>query len=330
VPYKVVGGVGFYQRREIKDILSYLRVYDNPFDEAAFTRMMKTPPKGAGDSVLAKIQEFSANNHIDLLSAAENLLPVLPTKQAAGLGFGLNVLMRIGACTKISEMINTVIELSGYKEYLKQTETEEEAENRIENLYELFNAAVSYEETLDMSDPDQRKRYLSEFLSTTTLITSGDESAADSVKLMTIHAAKGLEFEAVFLTGLEEGIFPLSSQDDIDDIEEERRLCYVGITRAKVYLCMTYATKRMYHGKSNLMRPSRFLKELNAAPVKEKLERQHTIDVPAGTFHKGQIVEHEIFGSGVVISVSGSGDSAKVDVMFKKHGMKKLVGKFLN
>jgi DNA helicase-2/ATP-dependent DNA helicase PcrA len=322
-PYKVVGGVGFYQRREIKDILSYLRVYNNPYDEAAYIRMMRSQSKA-----IERVLEFAAQNQCDLLTATEILMPVLPAKQASILGTGQHVIGEMAKCQKISEMINTVIEVSQYKEYLKQSETEEEAENRIENIYELFNAAVSYEEGRDISDPEKKAEFLAEFLATTTLVTSGDESSADSVKLMSIHAAKGLEFEVVFLTGLEERIFPLHAHDDEGDIEEERRLCYVGITRAKVFLCLTYTTSRLTHGKRDLMRPSRFLKELALSPSKERTVWNPNPNSD-GAFHKGQIVEHELFGTGVVLSVDGSGDSAKVDVMFKKSGVKKLVARFL-
>lgn len=324
IAYKVVGGVGFYQRREIKDVLSYLRVYDNPYDEAAFSRAAKTPPKGIGDTLLERIRALALSEHTDLLTACEMLIPLVPKRQAAGLSQQRSIIHGIVASKSLSEMVNTVIEESGYKDYLTRSEDPEEAKSRTDNIYELFNAAVSYEEQFPESS-------LTDFLASTTLITSTDEPSDGVVRLMSMHAAKGLEFESVFLTGFEDGIFPLMSQDGDDDIEEERRLCYVGITRAKVNLDITHAERRLRQGKWQQMKSSGFLRELGAFsdPAGKTREKNGYFIPTAGEFRKGQQVSHEIFGDGIVMNVNGSGDNAKVDVMFRTKGLKKLVARFL-
>jgi DNA helicase-2/ATP-dependent DNA helicase PcrA len=319
----VIGGVGFYQRREIKDVLSYLRVFDNPYDEAAFARALKAPPKGVGDALIEKVHDCAAENNMDMLSAAEMLIPVLPKRQAAGLSIFRNIMYNIVSCAKISEMISIVIDESGYKDYLTETEDVEEAKARTENIYELFNAAVLFEEQTTGGT-------LADFLATTTLVTSSDEESKDSVRLMSIHGAKGLEFEAVFVTGLEEGVFPSTMREEDDNIEEERRLCYVAATRAKRWLTFSYTNSRVRHGKRDLMRPSRFVHELGVTAAKVELATNpHFAPAADGSLRKGQSVKHEIFGDGIVMQVEGSGDSAKVDVFFKKGGMKKLVARFL-
>lgn len=324
IAYKVVGGVGFYQRREIKDILSYLRVYDNPYDEAAFARALKTPPKGVGDTVIERIRGISDANGHDMLTVAEMLIPQLPSRQAGGLSVLRNIMHGVTASKTLPEMVNVIIEESGYKDYITGSEDPEEAKTRIENIYELYNAAVSYQEQF----PDGT---VSDFLASTTLHTSTDEPADGVVRLMSMHAAKGLEFESVFLTGFEDGIFPLASQDDDGDIEEERRLCYVGVTRAKVNLDITYAESRLHHGKRSHMKASGFLAELGAFASGGRTKEKNEYFTPAdGSLRKGQQVSHEVFGDGIVINITGAGDNAKVDVMFRSKGLKKLVARFLS
>ena len=322
IAYKVIGGVGFYQRKEIKDILAYLRLYDNPYDEAAFARVAKTPPKGVGETLVDKVIEYARTRRTDIITACEVLIPALPKRQQAGLSIIRNIMHNIVSATKIREMIEIIMTETGYEAYLSQIDEQEEAKARMENIFELFSAAESYEEEAEMPD-------VTEFLSTTTLSTSSDENAEGSVRLMSMHGAKGLEFEVVFLTGLEEGIFPLSSQEESEDIEEERRLAYVGITRAKVFLAFTYAISRLYHGKRQLTRPSRFLKEAGVFANATKAVPHESFIPSDGSLRKGMPVRHTVFGDGIVMSVSGTGGNAKVDVFFKKNGMKKLVASFL-
>lgn len=320
IPYRVVGGVGFYQRREIKDILSYLRFYDNPYDEQSFIRAAKTPSKGIGDTLIDKVKRYSSDNNVDLLTALNALIPTLSSRQSGSLGIMSNIMHNLAVYKKISEMINYIVDVTNYKGYLVATEDKAEAEARITNLEELYNAALSFEEQFEAGT-------LSDFLATATLITSSDEAFTDTVNLMSLHASKGLEFESVFLTGLEEGIFPLCNQEGTDDIEEERRLCYVGITRAKVYLTLTSAMSRMVRGQRLSMSASRFFKELENPKT---VQAEQDLEVyEKGTLKKGQLVNHQVFGNGVVMQVSGTGETAKVDVIFKKHGIKKLIAKFL-
>ncbi|MDR0454086.1 MAG: UvrD-helicase domain-containing protein [Deferribacteraceae bacterium] len=323
IAYKVVGGLGFYQRREIKDILSYLRLYENRFDEMSFYRAAKNPPKKIGDMLTEKVTTLASSHHTDLINASEQLIPLLPPHQSSGLILICNLMRHLDTLKNIPDKINAVIEQVGYKEYLSRTEEPEEAKSRTENLYELYNAAAAFEEAL----PDGS---LSDFLATATLASASDEAVRDTVSLMTIHAAKGLEFEAVFLTGLEEGIFPLADQDGNNNLEEERRLCYVGGTRAKKYLNLTHTELRMIRGSRHIMKSSRFLEEFLSTETTIKPETNEGIFTPSdGSFRKGQLVCHESLGTGIVMQVHGTGDSAKVDVLFKKGGLKKLVARFI-
>ncbi|GAB7140372.1 DNA helicase PcrA [Deferribacterales bacterium RsTz2092] len=330
IPHKVIGGQAFYQRREVKDVLSYLRVIDNPYDEAAFSRAIKTPSRGVGDALIDKFKTYATANHVDLLVAIEHIFPALSTHQQTGVGQFREIIAAVSAEENVGQMVNAVIELTSYKDYLMRTEDEVEAKNRTENIFELYNAAVAANEAGST---------LADFLQTATLVTSGDEGAEGKISLMTLHGAKGLEFESVFITGLEEGLFPKSSDDDKGDLEEERRLCYVGVTRAKRYLTLSFASSRMSYGKRQNYPPSRFISELELAGYKEKqdfvrperfaTDFKQVADNTTDGLRKGQSVRHEVFGDGVVLQVEGAGDSAKVDVMFKRAGLKKLVARFL-
>jgi DNA helicase-2/ATP-dependent DNA helicase PcrA len=256
VPYKVIGGIGFYQRREIKDILSYLRFFDNPYDSVSFRRSVKSPVKGIGDATINKVGDYAAGKGISILDALIELSPSMRGAQKRGFEPYIELFSELSGETKISSMVKTVIDRTQYKDYVKKYEDEQEAEKRIGNLDELYNAAVSFEEMNRTAD-------VADFLAATAISTSVDEDPGDCVQLMTIHSAKGLEFECVFLSGLENGLFPLhGSLEEPDELEEERRLCYVGVTRAKQNLHMTYASTRMVYGKHMPQRKSIFLEEM--------------------------------------------------------------------
>lgn len=256
IAYKIIGGTGFYQRREIKDILSYLRLYDNPYDSVSFRRSVKAPPRGIGDTTINKISDYASGNGVSILEAIYAMNDSIRGNQKRAFSQFLSLFSELSKCLKISEMVRTVIDFTEYKEYIKKYEDEHEAEKRIENINELYNAAVAFE----MNSADVS---ISDFLAATAITTSTDEPAENCVQLMTIHSAKGLEFESVFLTGLENGLFPLhGSLDEPDEMEEERRLCYVGVTRAKQNLHMTYAQTRMVYGKFMPQRRSVFLDEM--------------------------------------------------------------------
>jgi DNA helicase-2/ATP-dependent DNA helicase PcrA len=306
IPYKVVGGVGFYQRREIKDILAYLRVLDNPFEEISFIRAIKTPPRGVGDQLIEKIKAYAAAEGCDLLTAASQTAFVVSKKQALGINLFLNIILDINSAPGITDKVKAALIGSGYQEYLFAVEEKEEAAEREENVLELINAAAEFSEQFPAAG-------LSDFLASSTLVVSEDEKTANNaVRLMTIHSAKGLEFDSVFVTGLEEGIFPMMDFTDGDiELEEERRLCYVAITRAKTFLTLTYTQSRLIHGNRRNMVPSRFIAEMKA----ENKE--------AGT-----PVYHETFGDGFILALSGE-DIPIADVLFRNAGRKRIRMDFL-
>jgi len=315
IPYKVLGSIGFYQRREIKDILSYLKVYDNPFDYQSFVRSIKNPPRGIGNATIDKIIRYSLENNIDILESLKENLEKLGLKQKEEAKKYLELFDKLKEIELIKDMIIEVIKDIDYEEYLKQFEEVAIFEKRLLNLEELVNSAAAMEEGGRIT--------LNEYLSNIALVTSTDEDAGENVNVMTVHAAKGLEFDSVFLTGLEDGLFPIySALEDEKLLEEERRLCYVGVTRAKNNLYLTHTRSRFHFGRRSDSKPSIFIDEIKTLDVSTK--EDGIIEIK-----EGQRVRHEKFGEGIVISVSGSGEDAKVDVFFKLSGLKKIVKKFL-
>jgi DNA helicase-2/ATP-dependent DNA helicase PcrA len=328
IPYKVIGGIGFYQRKEVKDILSYLKFFDNPFDIQSFSRSIKAPSRKIGNATIEKLIKYAFEKGTDIPTALRFKMDKMRNKES--ISAYLKIFSELEKLDNIQKMIKTIIDLSDYYEYLKKTETKQDAENKIANLEELINAAAEFEEKNEDST-------LSDFLSSTTLYTSSDENSNNNVKLMTIHSAKGLEFDTVFLTGLEDGLFPLfrAYEDPTGmELEEERRLCYVGITRAKRNLYLSYASSRMTYGNWKNCKQSIFLKELHIIQkknqkeiIKKKNEYQNNKKI--NDFYDGEKVFHKKFGEGMVISSTGSGDNAKIDVFFKQRGLKKIVARFL-
>jgi len=333
IPYKVIGSIGFYQRREVKDILSYLRFFDNQYDLESFRRSIKNPRRGFGDTGIERVVGLAQAENINIYDALRMSMSASKGAQLRALQGYSAVIEGISKHSKISDMVNYVVEATEYKDFIKRSEDAHEAEKKIFNVDELYNAAAAFEQ----SNPEAT---LQDFLASATLITSQDQEATDSVSLMTVHAAKGLEFETVFLTGMEEGLFPLhGSIDEPEELEEERRLCYVGVTRAKKNLYITHADRRMMYGQRKPGRPSLFLEEMNTLPKRARRE------MPAGfnTVRKGgcapvktggdklagKKVTHEKFGEGKIIGTSGKGAQAKADVFFKKAGFKKIMLSFL-
>jgi DNA helicase-2/ATP-dependent DNA helicase PcrA len=268
------------------------------------------------------------------------MFPSFSRNQQEGFRQYVGMMDYLASFTKVSDMVNGVIERTGYKDYVLANESEEEAKKRIENIHELYNAAVAFEET----SPEGT---LTDFLASTSLSTSTDEASGDRVSLMTIHSAKGLEFDTVFLTGLENGLFPLyGSIDEPEQLEEERRLCYVGITRAKRNLYVTCAESRIMYGNRTVSARSYFLEEMGFAKAKASFTpstRQFDRFQPkarkpmqpqgkeaSSNSKAGKKVRHEKFGDGIVISTSGEGASEKAEVFFKNAGgLKKIVTAFL-
>ncbi len=349
IPYRVYGGLRFFERAEIKDALAYLRLMANRDDDPAFERIVNLPARGIGNTTLDRLRALARGSGISLWAATERFLSEGARSAAALKGF-LNLIDQLAADTqalKLSDQVLHVVEHSGLIAHY-QKEKGQAGEARVENLEELANAARGFEYPEDGTHP------LNEFLAHAAL-EAGETQAGvwdDCVQLMTLHAAKGLEFPQVFMVGLEEGLFPHQrSIEDESGLEEERRLCYVGMTRARERLHLSYAEVRRLHGAENYGAPSRFLREL---PAKLLLEVRPQISVSrpvyggprraaapsdfgvkvadnaiAG-FKLGQRVRHATFGEGVILQFEGDGERARVQVKFSNAGSKWLMLGYAN
>ena len=347
IPHKVIGNIGFYQRREVKDILAYLKFSDNPKDEQAFFRSISVPKRGIGNSTNDKIISYAEENDITILETLETDLKFL-SKSRAAVDRYIQLIHDIIKCESIRDKIELILNTIKYKEYLQSLGEEPDIiDRKMENIDELISDAVRFEE--------QNGSSLSDFLASAALVSSNDEEDIEgSVKLMTMHAAKGLEFKLVFLTGLEEGLFPLGNEDGEANIEEERRLCYVGVTRAMETLYITRARSRIRGGRHNQSPESRFLSELQfgrsfkfnkgstnntfknrsgnyADYIKNSsnYEKKEYNDDNTASFKASSKVYHSVFGEGTVLFSEGSGENEKVTVHFKKEGIKKIIANFL-
>jgi DNA helicase-2/ATP-dependent DNA helicase PcrA len=325
MPYRVYGGLRFFERAEIKHALAYLRVAAQPEDDGAFLRIVNFPPRGIGARSLENLAE-SAHGR-----------PLLQTaRESAGAGRGGAALTSFVALVDVlseklrdlplHEAVDHVIEVSGLKAHYK---ADKDGGDRVENLDELVSAAKQFAHEGEEDD-------LAAFLAHASL-EAGEHQAgegAEALQLMTVHAAKGLEFNAVFMTGLEEGLFPHEQSFNTEDgLEEERRLMYVAITRARRKLTLSYTESRQLHGQTRYNIPSRFLEEIPEqllAPINaRKMAVQRPSFSPAGVdnatgFHIGQNVRHAKFGAGVVIGTEGRGADARVQVHFREGGQKWL------
>lgn len=366
IPYKIVGGINFYARREIKDLLAYLKTIDNARDDLAVRRIINVPKRGIGLTSVNRLQEYALARDISFYEAllGADLIP--------GIGRGLARLESFAALMEhfrtradeisISQLLDEILETTGYIEELK-TEGEIEAEARIENIDELKNKIAAYEEACQ----EQGERPgLSGFLEEVALVADVDslDENSDYVVLMTLHSAKGLEFPQVYLAGMEDGLFPsymTITADDPEEIEEERRLCYVGITRAKEHLTLTCAKRRMVRGETQYNKMSRFLKEIPMELLEtgikfEKEEREEEKPQPwqqarqsfrskpfiapkpvqqfkvAGGkgpgYDVGDRVRHVKFGEGLVTSIVEGGRDYEVTVEFDTAGTKKMFAVF--
>ena len=350
VAYRVYGGLRFYERAEIKNALAYCRLAANRDDDAAFERVVNLPPRGVGARTLDTLRGEARRRSGSLWTAAlaataEGTVGV----RAAGALRGFVELIEelAGGISGIAlhEQVEAAIEQSGLVEYYRR-EKIDRAQTRVENLEELVTAARQFV----FDDGDDPREPLTAFLSHAAL-EAGEEQAGeweDCVNLMTLHSAKGLEFPVVFLCGMEEGLFPHArSSEDPGKLEEERRLCYVGMTRAKHRLCMSYAESRRLHGSDVYPMPSRFLRELPPERT-EEVRLRGTVSrpgvrmrsgprpVPASArggpdeLRLGQRVEHPTFGEGVVLMYEGQGSHARVQVNFEAAGSKWLVVAYAN
>ena len=341
IPYVIVGSVRFYERKEIKDALAYLRLVVNPADDVAFRRAIQAPGRGVGRASLTRLEELAAREGRSLLALAAAPPADVTGKPRRALEEFVALISRLVAEREkapLPAFIDQVLDASGYREDLRQ-ERSSEAEARLENLEELVAAAEDYVRV-------QEPATLEGFLDGVALVSDVDElpEGARGVTLMTLHSAKGLEFPVVFLTGMEEGVFPhVRSMDSVDELEEERRLCYVGITRAKAQLWISYALHRRMHG-YGLGEPSRFLLEmppehlalLGAAGRAEARPAPETEppfpdagddDLPLKV---GARVRHGRWGEGLVVGVERSGGDTLVTVRFASVGRKQLSLQYAN
>jgi DNA helicase-2/ATP-dependent DNA helicase PcrA len=340
MPYRIYGGQRFYERMEIRTALAYLRLLLSRGDDAAVERVINTPPRGIGGKTLDVVRDCARSREISLWQAiaaviAEKLLPPRALGALDGFVALINELDSGTDELLLEEVVEHVIQGSSLIDFY-QKEKGEKGQARVENLEELVSAAKQFVAAEDDLSP------LQQFLDGAAL-DAGDAQAdehEDSVQLMTLHSAKGLEFPLVFLAGMEENLFPhRMSIEEPGRLEEERRLCYVGITRAMEKLVITYAESRRLHGSETLNTPSRFIREIPAELLQEV--RLHTsiarpvssilhARIPDTELNLGQQVYHQIFGEGVVLNFEGRGASARVQVNFDTDGSKWLVLQYAN
>lgn len=365
ISYNMVGGLKFYERKEIKDIIAYLRVIFNPADSLSLLRIINVPKRGIGDASLAKIQAYAAANNVSLFEAVSNAAAidglssrfVSKLDDLAGIIFEL---MNLASEEPVEDLIDRVLRDTGYLEELENERTPQ-AQSRIDNLHELISVAQEFAAS-------EEENNLENFLAHVALVSDIDDTelGEDAITLMTLHSSKGLEFPVVFLVGMEEGLFPHArTLMDETEIEEERRLCYVGITRAKEKLFLSSTKMRTIYGNTVTYPPSRFLQEIPARLVKT-IKRQERFSAlenfkqvsekysarpqkPASTFNPhsfmpqkpaaaaggtgtrfntGDRVSHSKWGEGMVVSVKDSPDGQEVKVAFAGAGVRSLLTKY--
>jgi DNA helicase-2/ATP-dependent DNA helicase PcrA len=367
-PYRIFGGLRFYDRKEIKDIIAYLRVLQNPADIVSLRRIINVPTRGIGDTTVEKLERAAALAGTPLYQAAldadqADITPAAKRKLREFTGMLERLRADVGRTT-ITELVRSIILETGYGAALEQEKTVE-SRIRLENLNELMTATEDFQE-------QNRDASLPAFLDQVALITDAEQQIAaegkrvnaDAVTLMTLHNAKGLEFSLVFLAGMEEGLFPHSrSAESEEELEEERRLCYVGITRAKERLILTHALERRLYGYPQANLVSRFVQEIPAEAMEfagvenasSSVARDRaawnpslhggrpavSTNIPSAPvqpkktgfmdpYYKGAVVKHAKFGIGTVQRSEGAGDDLKISVSFPGHGVKTLAVKYAN
>jgi DNA helicase-2/ATP-dependent DNA helicase PcrA len=358
IAYKVVGGLRFYERKEVKDLLAYLRVLANLEDEISLRRIINIPKRGIGDRALEEVDLFAASREISFWQGLTRCgeASEVPTRAAGSILQFVSMMSALAvlveAKTKPSVIIEAILEQSGLLAEL-ETSTDPQDEVRVENLKELVAVAMEYEERSFDELAEDEVISLAGFLEKVALVADADEipdsdDRGGIVTLMTLHTAKGLEFPTVFLTGMEDGIFPHSRTfDDKDEIEEERRLAYVGLTRAQQRLYLSRAEYRSSWGAPNYNPPSRFLDEIPSDVIEWRNEggrsftlstsvrttRTHSAPPPRATgktssamvLTVGERVSHDTFGLGTVIAVAGEGDKSEATIDFGDYGQKRLL-----
>ncbi len=354
VPYKIYGGLKFYDRREVKDILAYFRAALNPFDTVSFKRIINTPPRGLGAVTLAKLDLAAMTEGVHLSATLDNLDSIVGLKPAAKkkLESFREVFSKIRALSgslNVADAINEALGATGYMDWLAEDKNSESI-SRMENLTELVNAAEEFQEREGESS-------IMAFLDQSALQSDADnvDENEAAVKLMTVHISKGLEFPVVFVTGLEDNLFPHArSKDDPKQMQEERRLMYVAMTRAKERLFLTHAETRRIFGVAQVNRPSVFLADLpskilhmetsnkvtfrrpdftsktykpKAAPATHERKQYDNVPLVDG-MRPGMKVRHATFQVGVIRAIEGQGEKSKITIYFPRFGEKKLMKKF--
>ena len=363
IPYKVVGGQKFYERKEIKDIIAYLRLINNSSDDVSFKRVINEPKRGIGKTSIDAVEDMARMKGVSMFAIAKDADKYVATRANNALKDFCKAIEILAASElRISDLIEQVLKTTGYMEMLEAEKTDE-AEGRIENLGQFLNIAIEFEQ-------QEAANTLADFLENLALVTDLDsvDEQEDAVLLMTLHTAKGLEFPNVFLVGMEEGLFPsFRSADNPDEVEEERRLCYVGITRARQYLHLTCAKRRTVFGNTQYSKNSRFIDEIDEELLDGSIkkaskwteESEYNYDsIPAfgaakkafnfrtaesflqqvtgnslvdlARFQVGTEVFHKKFGKGIITKTEPEDDDLKVDIEFEKAGMKRLMAKFAN
>lgn len=366
IPYKIVGGVNFYARKEIKDLLSYMKTVDNAADDLAVKRILNVPKRGIGATTITRVQDYADSMQMSFYEALQNVREIPSIGRAASkiegfVSFIQSLKSKAQAYT-VEEILEEIIDLTGYVDELKAEDTEE-SRARIENIDELISKTVSYQ---DLRSAEGAEASLSGFLEEIALIADIDtvDPGQDYVLLMTLHSAKGLEFPNVYLAGMEDGIFPGSMSvfsADPSDMEEERRLCYVGITRAMKELTLTSARQRMIRGETQYNRVSRFVREIPRELVElgetiqdKKPKIPETSSAKSGyaqmrmafqanafqpqnfkvtkadslDYGVGDTVRHVKFGVGIVKNIVEGGRDYEVTVDFDRAGTKKMFAGF--
>jgi len=342
VPYRVYGGLRFFERQEIKDALAYLRLISNKTDDASFERIVNVPTRGIGNRTLDCVRDYARTNGVSLWQATHAVVEQkeLAARATGALHVFIDMITRMENAIQgvaLYEQIEHIIHASGLLVHY-QKEKGEKGLARVENLEELINAGRNFIDDAFQNEALEEMDPLSAFLSNAAL-EAGERQGGESddcVQLMTLHSAKGLEFNQVFLCGMEEGLFPHRlSADDPNRLEEERRLCYVGMTRARQSLMISYAEKRRLYGEETYARPSRFIKEI-PSELMEEVRLHGSITQPmfnkfednsgdSSQLQLGQRVIHDKFGEGVVLNYEGSGKHARVQVNFDYAGSKWLM-----
>lgn len=344
IPYRIYGGQRFFERAEIKNAMAYLRLLDGRGNDAALERIINVPARGIGEKTIETIREYARAHDVHMWEAIRLMLTVkaLPARASGALAGFIELIDSLAEqvlAMPLHQMTQVVIEKSGLLAY-HEAEKGEKGQARVENLEELVSAARTFE-----NDEDDELTPLQAFLTHASL-EAGDTQAAeneDSIQLMTLHSAKGLEFPLVFLVGMEEGLFPHKmSLEEPGRLEEERRLAYVGITRAMQKLVISYAETRRLYGSETYNKVSRFVREI-PAPLIQEVRLSNSVSRPMSTssmgggslfagsaipqtpFNLGQRVRHSLFGEGTILNFEGSGAQARVQVNFENEGSKWLM-----